>query len=171
MHTLQFNEIKLYISDFANIDGIIAFDTKFESKDAFENFLNFSKKYTSDDASIDYNVDKETYHGHFGLIVYDINYNVRFYMTTNRDCYSTGTRQNIWKENVNRILNNQRVAIEKIAQILSDNNLASSDDVNDILKMIPAEEYGFAIGHLVTDLNKYLSDGKETIVDLRKNNK
>lgn len=170
MHTLQAMELKLDMLDFVNVNGLIAIDMKFDGKETFEAFLEFSEKHSDDDTSLDYGIDGEMYHGHFGLIVYDVNYNVRFYMTTNPEKNNFGIRVNIWKENATRIIENQRNAIEKIANILCNAKLATKDDMNEILQCIPIEEYGFAIGHRVPDLQKYLIDEKETMEDLRQEN-
>ena len=171
MKKLQAGEFQLDISDFAVGRSIVAIDSKFGNKETFYHFLEFSKKHCLDKTSIDYEIDGEKYHGHFGNFIYDSDYNVRFYMTTDFEDSDYGVGANIWKDNLNSIIEKQRTAIEKIANILSEKNLVEKDEINEILQYIPEEDYGAAISHKVSDLNKYLSDAKEALDDLKKNNK
>lgn len=168
MYTLETENLKLAILDFVNDRGIIAIDMKFDGKELFDAFLEFSGQHGTEETALDYEIHRTKYHGHFGLIVYDVNYNVRFYMTTTPEKNDYGLTVNIWKDNATRIIENQRVAITKIVTILRNAKLASEDEVNEIMQYVPVVEYGFAIGHRVSDLQKYLIDTKETMKDLRK---
>lgn len=170
MHTLKFDSYNLPIDDYVLDDDILVFDTKFPSKDALNAFIQMSSKYCKSGTYYKYQVDTKDFTGRFGNFVYDVENNLRFYMTTSPDTMSYHPHDTVLEYNTSRVINDCERRISMLVDLLQNNGIISSENANMFSPYLqPNGERGVDLCHQVKCLKDYLELTKSTIDDIRKN--
>lgn len=169
MHTLKFDSFSLPIDDYVLDDDILIFDTKFPTRDALNAFLLIHSGHCESGNYYKYQVDAENFTGRFGNFLYDIENNIRFYMTTTPDTMSYHPQDTVLEYNTSRAINDCEKRISMLVDLLQNSGIISSENANMFSSYLPQNgERGIDLCHQVTCLKDYLELTKFTINDIRK---
>lgn len=167
-HILKFDNFSLLPTDFVLDDNLLAFDLSFDSKESFDKFDLFYIEHIDDKNSFDFQLDNSTYHGRFGALIYDLEYNARFYMTTAPYNMSSPLFMDVINFNTPEILNNHEKRLLSLVEILVEKNILTKDEANAFSPYLTPYEKGIDIKRQVRCLNDYLVATENTLDDIRK---
>lgn len=168
MFILKFDTLKIPINDFCLDDDLLVFDAKFDSKEDFEKFVAYYENHTEDKFSFDYSIDNAQYHGRFGSLVYDVDYNVRFYMlTTPYEGRNLGLNFDVLHYNMPYILQNHEMRINILIDILKQKSVLNEPDLERLQSYLPVNDYKIDLYRQVKNLQVYLETTESTMADLR----
>ena len=168
MYTLKFKAFSVSVTDYCRDNSLLALDIDLESESSIQSFLNYYKDHMTNSTSIDYELDGTTYHGHFGLFVFDNQCKARVYMTTKPDDFeSSGGSYGIFNKNVISILNNHKSALKTIVDSLKRNNMLDESEISFLSECLPNIDYGNEMYQKVYSLEDYLTITKCTLDNIR----
>lgn len=168
MHILKFDYFSLSPTDFVFSDDLLAFDLSFDSKESFDKFDLFYVEHIDDKDSFDFQLDDSTYHGRFGALIYDLEYNVRFYITTAPHDKRPSPFMDVINFNTPEILKNHEKRLLSLVDLLTKKNILSKDEANTFTSYLTPCENGIDIKRQVRCLNDYLVATENTLDDIRK---
>lgn len=173
MYSFEFNSLRIPVIDYCHDGSLLALDAVFKSETSILDFLTYCKKHRTDNTAIDYKLDGNSYHGHFGLVVYDSASNARIYMTTTPDEYeSFGGSYNVFDQNILTTLNNHKNAIQVIVRALKRSGVLEARDLSALSDYLPDDDYTEEVFlQRVKYLEDYLAITKTTLNDIRNNTK
>lgn len=172
MYTLKFDSYKCGVVDYFEENTLLYLDLSFKSEEEMDEFLHYYKVYGYGNGIFNYELDGRNYEGWFGSIVYDRDNNVRVALakyTGWEDDFTKGI--NIFANNLKRAINNNKNAVRALVAILKDKNMLEDSEVTNILQYLPETDYGDEMGWIVDNLEEYLVAKKNTMADLRKENR
>lgn len=167
MHVLKFNNFSLSPTDFAIYDDLLAFDVCFCSKESFDKFDSFYVDHIDDENSFDFQIDDSTYHGRFGALIYDLEYNARFYMTIAPVKPSYTTYKSAFEYNAPEVLMNHEKRLNFLIDILKSKGIINDDDASNLSSYLTTTENGIDIQRQVKCLSDYLKANQSTLDDIR----
>lgn len=169
MFTLKIDSFLVDVTDYCKSGELLVLDVLLKDSVALQNLLHYADSHCTNATSIDYTLDGKTYHGHFGLFVYDPALHARLYMTTVADDYdSLGGSYNIFYQNVISTIRNHKKALETVIDVLTRNNLLSQDDQKKLSDLLPTSPYDeIMFYHKVDNVNDYLKITGRSLEDIR----
>lgn len=169
MYSFEFNSLRIPVIDYCHDNSLLALDTIFKSETSILDFLTYCEKHRTDNTAIDFKVDGNTYHGHFGLVVYDSAHKARIYMTTTPDKHETcAGNYNVFDQNILTTLNNHKNAIQVIVRALKQNGVLEARDLAALSDYLPDDDYTENVFlQRVKDIEDYLAITKTTLNDIR----
>lgn len=174
MESLKFDSFEFPITDFALLGNIIALDASFTTKESFDELQAIASTHNTYGNTYEYQLNEVTYQGRFGNFISDIEYNVRFYMTTTPDNTDYSTQNtNVLNYNLPRILHHQEKQISLLTDMLVRKGVLSSTDADMFAPYLPINEiHDININWWtqVKCLNSFLIETKQTLNDLRQEN-
>lgn len=167
MHSLKFDSFNITVNDCVLDGDLYVFDVKFPIKDFFDLFESYCSNHCSDENSFNYSVDGVSYHGRFGALIYDINYNARFYMTTAPN-EPFNTHVSAYEFNMSRIIHNHEERISTLIDILSQKNFLTDSDIAKLSPYLPYKKgCDMDFTRQVKNLDQYLDACSSTMEDIR----
>lgn len=168
MHILKFDNFSLSPTNFVFFDNLLAFDLSFDSKESFDKFDLFYIEHIDDKNSFDFQLDNSTYHGRFGALIYDLEYNARFYMTTAPYDKSRSPFMDVLEFNTPEVLINHEKRLLSLVDLLTQKNILTKDEANAFSSYLTPCKKGIDIKRQVRCLNDYLVETENTLDDIRK---
>lgn len=169
IYSLKFDVFDIAVTDYVlEDDGFFTFDVTFQSKSLFNDFYSFVCKHLTEDTAFEYKVNEKSYHGHFGALIYDIDYNVRFYMTSLPDKDNDNHFETVLRFNLPKIIHNQEKRISSLVDILTEKGFITKDNSDNFLPYLPyQQDSNMDFMHQVKNLNEYLQYTNSTMNDIR----
>lgn len=171
MFELKFDTFNLQITDFAVDGNLFAIDIHFPSKEYLKKFSVFYSNHIQDEYSFDYVLNGTMYHGRFGMLVYDIDFNARFYMTTVPNDYILHSSAHVLEYNLLEILTEHEKRISTLVNILFEKNLLNDDDLSKLVSVFGASESEIDFSHKVKNLDDFLLKNGSTLNEIRNDSK
>ena len=167
MHILKFDTFSLFPADFVLSDDLFAFDISFDSKESFDKFDSFYIAHCDNENLFNFQIDGSAYHGRFGALIYDLEYNARFYITTAPFKYSIPECISVFEYNAPAVLINHEKRINFLIDILKAKGILSQCDALSLSSYLTATEKGIDLERQVRCLSDYLKASKSTLDDIR----
>lgn len=168
MHVLKFETFSFSPIDFVLSGDLLAFDISFDSKESFDKFDAFYVNHITDEKSFDFQIDGTAYHGRFGALVYDLEYNVRFYMTIAPVESSVAIYKSVFEYNAPAVLMNHEKRLNFLIDVLKSKGILNGDDASNLSSYLTVTEKGIDIQRQVRCLSDYLKFSESTLDDIRK---
>lgn len=170
MHILKFESFNINPTDFVlNTENeLFAFDIKFSSKEAFKEFDDFYQKHIDDEDSFDYIVNNESYHGRFGALIYDIEYNARVYiLTAPAEMGRSFFTMSVTEFNTPNILINHEKRLNLLTSMLIEKGILNDDEASKFTSYLTTTDNGMDVRRQVKCLNDYLIEISSTLDNIR----
>ena len=164
MNRLKFDNFSVNVTDYGVDGSWLVFDIKFSNKEDFDKFTIIHQVKEP----LNYKIDELSYYGYFGAFIFDAEYNVRLYMTTNTECSAEGVAGNVFQYNLPHVIQNHEKRINILIEILKSKDLLDENDLGKLSSYLPTTNYEIFMQHQVPDLNKYLKAAHSTLEDLRR---
>lgn len=168
MHYLKFDSFSIEVTDYLLDGNWLVIDASLATKEEFDKFKAFHlQHHLTDEYLLNFTLDNTSYCGSLGAYTYDIEYNIRLYVSTTpfRESLS---EESVFIFNLQKVLENHEQRLTAITNILKRNNLITEDETLDLKPYLPIDRFIFAMHRQVPNLNKYLLDTHSTLEELRK---
>jgi len=163
MHCLKFDNFSIDVADYLLDRNWLTFDMKFSNKEDFNKFTELHQV----SQPLEYKVDESSYCGYFGAFIFDVDYNVRLYMTTDMQHPAKVDKGNAFQYNLPHVIQNHEKRINILIEILTQKNLLSENDLEKLSSYLPVTDYKIFMHHQVPNLSDYLKASCSTMEDLR----
>ncbi|KJJ66858.1 hypothetical protein [Clostridium sp. FS41] len=168
MHYIKFDSFGIEVTDYLLDDNWLVIDASLATKEEFDKFKDFHlQHHLTNENLLNFTLDDTSYCGSLGAYTYDIEYNIRLYVSTIPFKESL-SEESVFSFNLQKVLENHEQRLTAITKILKRNNLLSEDEALDLLPYLPIDHFIFAMHRQVPNLNKYLLDTHSTLEELRK---
>lgn len=169
IYSLKFDIFDIAVADYVlDYNSIFAFDVTFQSKNLFDDFYSFVYEHSTEDNSFEYKINEKSYHGRFGALIYDTDYNVRFYMTTLSYEDDYNNYESVLRFNLPKIIHNQEKRISALVGILTEKGFITKANLDNFLPYLPYQQDGnMDFTHQVKNLDEYLQYTHSTMNDIR----
>lgn len=168
MYTLKMDRFTIPVTDYCPINSMLALDIEFQNKNSVQDFLSYYQDLYINNSTIDFELDGISYHGCFGVFLFDSQHKARLYIIIEPDQYKRTHRDfKPFNQNVITILNNHKTALKKITEVLQRNNLLDDSELSLISKYLPNNNYGIELYQKVPNLDEYLKAIEDTLDDIR----
>lgn len=169
MFLLKFDTLEIPINDYLLDGEWLVIDANLATKEMFNKFSDFHlKHHLTDDNPLNFTLNNVSYQGSLGTYIYDIDYNIRLYISTTQ-INKPLKRRTAYDVNLPKIMENHEKRLTTLTQILKRNNLLSNDEELSLEPYLPIDNFMFALYRQVPDLNKHLKENHSTLEELRSN--
>lgn len=159
------NEIS--INNYLPKNNLYIVDAKFQSKEEFDDFMAIYEKYEFEKGIFRYEIGGKCFDGWFGRMMYDLNYNVRFYVGVYNENEKLDKNDGGNVYSTGRSIIGLGKAVRELCGILYEKEILSQEQKDKISEMMNTTETMIELRDLVEDLPLFLKSNHATIEDIR----
>lgn len=157
----------ILINNYLKKNNLYIIDAKFQSKEEFDNFMDLYEKHEFERGIFRFEIGGKCFEGWFGRMMYDLNYNVRFYVGIYNENEKLDRNDGGNAYSIGRSILGLGKAVRALCSILYEKDILSQEQRAKILEMMDTPETMMELRDLMEDLPLYLKSNHATIEDIR----
>lgn len=158
---------EILIEDYFEERKMYTIDAKFQSAEEFEKFVVIYEKYGFEKGIFRFEIGGKCFDGWFGKMMYDLNYNARFYVGVYDENEKLDRNDRGKAYSIGRSVLGLGKAIRELCNILYEKEILSKDQKDKISEMMNTPGTMMELRDLFEDLPLYLKSNHATIEDIK----